>query len=192
MISGYTQTLLTDKDINQTIRDKFLEKIATNANKMTTMIDRLRLSIRLDDGQMETKMRSVNLKTLILHQIDDLKSTYPARDISFEGDDIEKEVDETLVGVAIINIIENALKYSQDRIFVKLDNEKISVVDNGIGINQNEIENITKKFYRVSTNGWNNSLGVGLSLVQNILNGHNFKLHIESIENEGSTFEIVF
>lgn len=192
VISGYTQTLLADKDINQKIRDKFLEKIATSAKKMTTMIDRLRLSIRLEDGKMENKMKSVHLKDLIKNQIEDLKEAYPNREVLFEGDDIVKNVDETLFGVAIINLIDNALKYSQDRVYITLNNEKISVKDNGIGIPQKEIENITKKFYRVSTNGWNNSLGVGLSLVSNIVAQHNFKLNIESIENEGATFEIIF
>ena len=192
VISGYTQTLLGDKDINQQIRDKFLEKIATNAKKMTTMIDRLRLSIRLEDGKMDNKTKLTNLKVLIQSQIEDVKEAYPNREILFKGDDIIKEVDETLFGVAIINLIENALKYSQDRVYVKLTYEKMSVTDNGIGINKKDIENITKKFYRVSTNGWNNSLGVGLSLVSNIVAQHNFKLNIQSVENEGSTFEILF
>ncbi len=192
VISGYTQTLLADKDINQKIRDKFLEKIATSAKKMTTMIDRLRLSIRLEDGKMDNKIKPTHLLSLIKNQIDDVKEAYPNREILFEGEDVILDVDETLFGVAIINLIENALKYSQDRVYVTLTNEKISVRDNGIGINKKELENITKKFYRVSTNGWNNSLGVGLSLVSNILNLHNFKLNIISVENEGSTFEIVF
>ncbi|MCI0501526.1 MAG: HAMP domain-containing histidine kinase [Epsilonproteobacteria bacterium] len=192
VISGYTQTLLNDKDINQKIRDRFLEKIETSAKKMTAMIDRLRLSINLEDGKMENKIKHVHLKDLIKMQIEDIKEAYPNREILFEGEDIVKEVDETLFGVAVINLIENALKYSQDRVYIKLSDEKISVQDNGIGIAQKEIENITKKFYRVSTNGWNNSLGVGLSLVSNILNLHNFKLNITSVENEGSTFEIVF
>lgn len=192
VISGYTQTLLADKDINQKIRDKFLEKIATSAKKMTTMIDRLRLAIRLEDGKTENKIKSTHLLHLVQNQIDDVKEAYPNREILFEGEDILLDVDETLFGVAVINLIENALKYSQDRVYVKLTKEKISVRDNGIGINTKDIENITKKFYRVSTNGWNNSLGVGLSLVSNILNLHNFRLNITSVENEGSTFEILF
>ena len=192
VISGYSQTLIDDKEINQTIQKKFLEKILSNARKMTTMIDRLRLSIRLDDGKIESKKKQVNLKELIKNQIDDLKSAYPKREILFDGEDLIVEVDETLFGIAIINIIENGLKYSQDRVYVTLTKESIMVRDNGIGIPQKEIENITKKFYRVTTNGWNNSLGVGLSLVQNILIHHNFKLQIESKENEGSTFTIVF
>jgi signal transduction histidine kinase len=129
---------------------------------------------------------------LIQNQIEDAQESYPNREIIFESEDIVKEVDETLFGIAIINLIENALKYSQDRVYVKLSHDKISVRDTGIGIAQQDIERITKKFYRVSTNGWNNSLGVGLSLVSNIVAQHNFRLNIQSIQNEGSTFEILF
>ncbi len=192
VISGYAQTLLDDQDINPKIREKFLVKIAASSQKMTTMIDRMRLTIRLEDGKMENKMRLIHLQVLIQNQIEDAQESYPNREIIFESEDIVKEVDETLFGIAIINLIENALKYSQDRVYVKLSHDKISVRDTGIGIAQQDIERITKKFYRVSTNGWNNSLGVGLSLVSNIVAQHNFRLNIQSIQNEGSTFEILF
>ncbi len=192
VISGYTQTLLADKDINEKIREKFLQKIASSSKKMTNMIDRLRLTIRLDDGKMENKLHLANIREIVQMQVEDIMASYPNRDIVFEGKDVIKKVDETLLGVAVINLIENALKYSQDKVTIKLYENKISIQDHGIGINEKEIDKITKKFYRVSTNGWNNSLGVGLSLVSNIVALHNFTLHIESIENEGSTFEILF
>ena len=102
------------------------------------------------------------------------------------------EVDETMFGIAITNLIENALKYSQDAVVIKLTKEKFSVSDFGIGINDNDIAKITDKFFRVSNNGWNNSMGVGLSLVTNILKSHNFKLDIKSVEHKGSTFTITF
>jgi len=57
---------------------------------------------------------------------------------------------------------------------------------------QNDISKITDKFYRVSSNSWNNSLGIGLNIVKNILSLHKFKLEIKSIENEGSNFSIIF
>ena len=56
----------------------------------------------------------------------------------------------------------------------------------------NDINKITNKFYRVSNNGWNNSLGLGLSIVSNIINMHDFVLDIKSKQNEGSVFSIIF
>jgi signal transduction histidine kinase len=192
VINGYTQTLLDDKNINENIRNKFLQKIASNSDKLTFMIDRLRLSIKLDEGKQQNTFIKTDLKRLVQNQIDDLNSAYPKREIIFEGESISKEVDETLLGVAVINLIENALKYSQEKVEITLSKERISIKDYGIGINEKDIENITKKFYRVSSNGWNNSLGVGLSLVANIVKLHKFNLNIESVEHEGSVFSIEF
>ena len=192
VISGYTQTLLEDKDLNPNIREKFLNKISSNSNKLTTMIDRLRLSIKLEQHKQPSSFKVCNMRSITEDIIDDLKATYKNRDIEFIGDDIKINADETMINVAITNIIENALKYSQDTIKVELTKDILKVTDSGIGIKQSDISKITDKFYRVSSNGWNNSLGVGLSLVKDILEIHKFKLEVKSVENEGSSFSIIF
>jgi signal transduction histidine kinase len=192
VISGYSQTLLDDKDLNSNIRDKFLEKIFTNSGKLTNMIDRLRLSIKLDEGKQPHTFTNTNITNITKTIIDDLKVMYSSREITLEANDITMEVDETMMSIAITNIIENALKYSQDAVTITITKKKLSVSDFGIGVNSKDISKLTEKFYRVSNNGWNNSMGVGLSLVANILNLHNFTLDIQSVENEGSSFSIVF
>ncbi|MEA3491434.1 MAG: ATP-binding protein [Campylobacterota bacterium] len=192
VISGYTQTLLEDKDINPNIREKFLHKISSNSTKLTSMIDRLRLSIKLDEGKQPSNFENCNIAKLTKEIIEDLKLSYPNRDIRLEADEIEIKVDETMINIAISNLIENALKYSQDEVIVKLDDRSLSITDTGIGIKQSDISKITDKFYRVSSNGWNNSLGVGLALVKNILDLHKFKLEIKSVEDEGSVFSVIF
>ena len=190
VISGYTQTLLKDGDINPEIRKKFLKKIYSNSDKLTTMIDRLRLTLKLEDGKQAKNFTKVDLVKITKNIIEDLKISYPQREIYVEADNIKINADETMIRIAIENIIENALKYSQDDVFVTITNKEISITDNGIGIKEKDIQKITNKFYRVSNNTWNNSLGVGLSLVSNIIKFHKFKLEIKSIENEGSTFTI--
>ncbi|MEA2049824.1 MAG: ATP-binding protein [Campylobacterota bacterium] len=192
VINGYTQSLIEDKDINSTIRDKFLDKISSNSLKLTNMIDRLRLSIKLDENKQLSNLKNCNITKLTKEIIDDLKVTYPNRDIILKGDDIKIDVDKTMMVIAITNLIENALKYSQDNVIVVFNSKSIDIIDSGIGISNNDIQKITDKFYRVSSNGWNNSLGIGLSLVKSIMDIHKFKLEIKSIENEGSTFSIKF
>lgn len=190
VISGYTQTLLEDEDINPTIREKFLKKISSNSDKLTTMIDRLRLTLKLEDGKQPKNFTKVDLVKITKNIIEDLKISYPDREIYLEADDIKVDADETMIRIAIENLVENALKYSQDDVYITITKTEISVKDNGIGIKQKDIQKITNKFYRVSNNTWNNSLGVGLSLVSGIIKFHKFKLHIQSVENEGSTFTI--
>ena len=192
VISGYSQTLLDDKNINVNIRDKFLTKIVSNTEKLTNMIDRLRLSIKLEEGKQTYSLTKTNIVNMTSNIIDDLKVTYASREIILDAEDLTREVDETMINIAITNLIENALKYSEDTIYINITKEKLSVRDAGIGVSSKDILKLTDKFFRVSNNAWNNSMGLGLSLVLNILTIHNFKLDIESIENEGSTFSIVF
>lgn len=191
VISGYTQTLLEDQDIKPDIRNKFLKKIASNSEKLTNMIDRLRLALKLEDGKQEKNFIQIDLEKLTKVIIDDLKIAYPQREIFLEiQHNTFIQGDETMIRIAIENLIENALKYSQDDVFVTIGKSFLSVKDNGIGIKQKDIPKITNKFYRVSNVSWNNSLGVGLSLVSNIVKFHNFELDIQSKEHDGSTFTI--
>jgi len=193
VINGYSQTLIEDAELNPKIRNKFLSKILSNSNKMSNMIDRLRLSLKLEEGKFDENLTKVNLNKLIQNIIDDLKISYPNRDILIQEDKTVKiQADETLIRIAFENLIENALKYSQDSVIIQITSDYLSVIDHGIGIKQKDIQNITQRFFRVSSNGWNNSMGLGLSLVANIISGHKFTLDIKSIEHEGSNFTVKF
>ncbi len=192
VITGYSQTLLEDQDINEKIREKFLTKIASNSGRLTNMIDRLRLSMKLDEGKQNKNIINCNIKKIAIECANDLKDRYPSRQISVIGEELVIEADETLITIAILNLIENGLKYSEDEVVVNVTTNSIEVQDKGIGISEKNLSKITNKFFRVSKNGWDNSLGLGLSIVNNIINIHKFKLDIKSVENEGSTFIIRF
>ena len=192
VISGYSQTLVEDSDINPRIRNKFLAKIYASAMRLSGMIDRLRLFIKLEEDNQPVKYAPVSLKTLVESVIEELQEAYPAREIIFKGSEVTLEVDEPLFRVAVANLIENALKYSEDEVLVTLDQKSLCVKDKGIGIEEKEIEKITKKFYRATSNGWDNSLGIGLSLVSHIVNVHKMKLDIQSKRLVGSIFCICF
>ncbi|MEA3228575.1 MAG: HAMP domain-containing sensor histidine kinase [Campylobacterota bacterium] len=193
VINGYSQTLLDDKEINPNIRNKFLTKIYKNGTKLSDLIDTLRLSIKLDSGKQSLNFVSFNLYDLVLDSIENMEINYPKRELKIEGDkDIMIKADNSLFSVVLSNLIENACKYSEDSVLIRFDEKGIDVIDSGIGINKENLENITDKFYRVHENSWNNSLGLGLFIVNNILKLHNFKLNIQSVENHGSTFSVQF
>ena len=193
VINGYSQTLLDDEDINPNIRKKFLQKIHRNGVKLSELIDTLRLSIKLDSGQQNLKKKKVNLYELISECVENIRINYYNRETIIDGDkDIFIEVDETLFGIVVSNLIENAFKYSEDEVHVNISTNDFEVVDSGIGISKKDLENITQKFYRAHTNKWNNSLGLGLFLVNNIVSLHGFKLEVKSTLNEGSTFRVKF
>ena len=193
VISGYSQTLLEDEQMAPRLRQKFIDKIHASAHRLSAMIDRLRLFIKLEEDSQPLKYAKVSINEIVADTVAELHSAYPNREIKFiQKEDMELEVDEALFGVAVKNLIENALKYSEDEVDVILDAKSLQVRDRGIGIAKKDIEKITSKFYRVSQNGWDNSLGIGLSLVSHIVRVHGFKLDIQSQKSEGSTFSIEF
>ena len=192
IISGYSETILNDEQMPQPMKEKFLNKIHTNANKMSQIIDKLRLTLKLEEGKQEILLLPCSIKTLVENCISDLNDKYKNREIKISGDDITLKVDETLISMAISNLIENALKYSEDDVTVEISQNSICIIDKGIGIEELELENINHKFYRVSNNGWNNSLGLGLFIVQSVLSLHNFSLKISSEFGKGSKFCIKY
>jgi signal transduction histidine kinase len=192
IISGYSETILNDPDIPEVMKDKFLKKIHSNANKMSLIIDKLRLTLKLEEGKQELLLIPSSIKSLIEEIVSDLQDNYKEREILIEGEDITLKVDETLISMAISNLIENALKYSESDIKIVISENMLIIKDKGIGIDENELEKINQKFYRVSNNGWNNSLGLGLFIVKSILSLHDFSLEISSEINVGSEFRIKY
>ena len=193
VVNGYSQTLLEDENINPSIRKKFLKKINNNGTKLSELIDTLRLSMKLDGKTQSIQTHQTNLNELVNETVQTLKLTYPRKHIIIQGDkNVVVNVDKTLFGVVISNLIENALKYSEDEVIVKISKKSIEVIDTGIGISEKNLEKITEKFYRVQQNSWNNSLGLGLFLVNKIITLHHFTLKISSKVNEGSTFKVEF
>jgi signal transduction histidine kinase len=192
IISGYSETILNDEQMPQAMKTKFLHKIHTNANKMSHIIDKLRLTLKLEEGKQEILLLPCSMKKLIDNCICDLNDKYKNREILVLGNDVTLKVDETLISMAISNLIENALKYSEDEVIVNITENSISIIDKGIGIEKDELEKINQKFYRISNNGWNNSLGLGLFIVQSVLSLHNFSLEITSEFEKNSKFSIKY
>ncbi len=193
VINGYSQTLLDDEDINPNIRKKFLSKIHKNGTKLSDLIDTLRLSIKLESGQQSTSFITINLYEIVLDTVENIELNYPKKEVVIKGDkSVTIKADPALFSVVVSNLVENAFKYSEDKVLVSFDEKCLNVTDTGIGISSKNLENITAKFYRVHENSWNNSLGLGLFIVNNIINLHKFSLDIQSVENEGSTFSVKF
>ncbi len=192
-IMGYTETLLNDPDIDRKISEKFLEKVYKNSQTISSMIDRLSLSLKLENNSLTPSFEEFS----ILEAIEDAKSQlahkYSKREIQIEGANQRVVADKTMIKLVIVNLMENALKYSDENIVVTVKSDddkyvKVEIKDFGLGIPEREIENITKKFYRLSKNSWDNSLGLGLALVSYILKLHSSELEIESKVAMGSTF----
>lgn len=188
-IMGYSQTLVDDPDIPKALQEKFLQKIYNNGNKIESLLSRLILWNKFESGEATLHQSTFNLYPLAEDVIRSLSDKYKSREIRLLGDAVYMvEADRTLLEVVLKNLIENALKYSKDEVEVKIENGHVSVTDKGVGISNKDLDKVTKKFYRSGTHNWDNSMGLGLSIVKTILSLHHSKLLIESKIGKGSTF----
>jgi signal transduction histidine kinase len=188
VILGYSETLKSDPAMPEPVRTKFLQKIDKNAQRISSMLDRLTLSTKIENHDLTVNPVYFNLQEVATDVKNMMEDKYAGRTITVTGPGRGVRADRTMIEMILINLCENALKYSQDDVRIIIDNDKVSVEDKGVGISDEELENITKKFYRVEENSWDNSLGLGLAIVTYMLKLHNSRLLITSKPGEGSTF----
>ena len=185
---GYAETLHNDTNCKGEVRERFLQKIVDNGEKINTLLDRMSLSISLDNEDFQYHRSLFDFNVVVTDAVLDMEKKYIDRKIVYSGQKLNVYADRTLLELAVVNLIDNALKYSESDVEVKLNSEIFSVKDSGIGIEESELVKITKKFYRIYKNRWDNSMGLGLAIVSFILKAHNTSLDIQSVEGEGSTF----
>lgn len=188
VIVGYAETLRDDEDAAPQIRRRFLDKILSNADKMTGMLDRLSFSVKLENNDLEMRMDGFDMADVCEDVVGNLGKKYPDREIVCDSEPTPAFGDRQMMELVLTNLVDNALKYSEERVEVSLHQSVVRVIDYGVGIPKKEIENITSKYYRVVKNTWDNSMGLGLSIVSYILKQHFTKLNISSERGKGSVF----
>jgi len=107
--------------------------------------------------------------------------------------------DKEALAQALLNLVNNAIKYSRDEKYLRLDVRRdgdrvlISVTDRGIGVAKGEQKKIFEKFYRAENSLVHDTKGsgLGLALVQHIMQAHGGTVDVESAPGKGSTFTLV-
>nr|WP_302598975.1 HAMP domain-containing sensor histidine kinase [uncultured Cellulosilyticum sp.] len=179
-----------------------LEVIERQGYKMSKLITQLLAFTRLEQGTQVINKEKINLSELVI-EICEEQAYLSQRGIQLQYNVTPKvyvEADETLISRVIINLISNAYKYGKENghIIVTLKNEKnevyFSVQDDGIGIKEEDLSNIWRRFYRAdeSRNSTHtHSLGLGLAMVKQIADLHDAKVSVRSRWGEGSEFIVV-
>lgn len=187
-----SQTLKSDPDISEEDKHKFIDKITKNSDKMVNLIDKIKLTFSQNKELINKTKFSLNALSKDISL--ELMEKYKDRNIFIGGECVECEIeaDKDLIRQVIQNLVENALKYSHDDVFIEINKNSFCVIDRGIGISPENLSLVTKRYFRVSGNSWNSSLGLGLYIVRQILKAHDFKLIIESELDKGSKFGFEF
>lgn len=179
-----SQNLKSD-DLPKELELKFLDKIDRNSQKLVNLIDRLNLK----STQGITLSRSeFDLKAVCIECKNELLEKYKNREILVQDRQALIKADETLIKQVIINLVENALKYSLNTVKISFEDGCLLVKDKGKGIKEEDIELVTKKYFKTEDNIATNSFGIGLYVVKHILKLHDFEMIIQSEFGVGSTF----
>ena len=182
---------------------ELVEIIRAQVEKLKTQIEKVLELGNIEEKKGFVKHVELDVKPILEHVIQSFTQQARLNDFSFkstiQGDSFMILGDAYHLENAISSLIENAIKYSVDQIDIEiLAVEKagklwISVVDKGVGINQEDMKRIFEKYYRVVDGDLHNVKGHGLGLhyVKRIVHLHKGKIKVESKTGSGSTFSII-
>jgi len=168
-------------------------------NKINRIIENLLMLARFENKEVSLEIKPLDLNQLTQDILDDVKilSGHRGIQINFSPQEsIILEADESQLRRVILNILDNAVKYTtgNGKIFVKLEKDnnaaKIKISDTGIGIAKENLPFIFNRFYRVDKSRNTNGFGLGLSIAKSIIETHRGKIEVESQPNQGTTFTI--
>jgi len=198
-IKGFSEIMLRDKNMSEQNKQEFLGLINKESERMEIILNDLMVISRLDRLDYELEIVSHDIKQVFDEAISVLSSkiTEKSLELEYNVEPCTLELDKFKISQVIMNMIKNAINYTDQGFikivgFVKDDNYIINICDSGIGINQENFENIFKRFYRVdkARSRDTGGSGLGLSISKNIILKHSGTISVESTENKGSTFSI--
>jgi len=178
--------------------DNHLNRINIEIKKLGDLMSDILTIGKIDEGKVPSNKEDIDISNLIV----DLLASYfnnrtDNRKVQFDNNTTPSKlfVDKRLISHAIINLLTNAFKYSAGNPVLNLhENSKnifIEIIDNGIGIPNEELDNLFQSFYR-ATNARNiEGTGLGLVIVKEFVNINGGEIFVESELNKGSKFTIV-
>ncbi len=199
-IQGWSETILNTTYSDKETLNKGMVVISKETARLSDMVEDLLDFSRIQNGQFQLTKNKMDLfaeleETILIYT--DVAVREGKKLIYNEQTAVPAIYgDKNRIRQVFINIIDNAIKYSNqgDTItvdaFVDEDNVTIIVKDTGCGIAKEDLPNITKKFFKA--NNTKKGSGIGLSVVEEIVNQHDGSVKFDSVENEGTTVTIVF
>ena len=204
-IINYCETLLEESSTKKNSRkEEFLVAMSNEANRMSSLVKDLLSLTRIERIEHSPPEEKTNLVEILKNVQKTFKERkflsktkykffIPKSKVEIIGDKIELQQ-------VFLNIIENAITHSESKkpiqikLFSKSNKALFIVQDFGIGISNQNIPMLTKRFYRINSSRPRDTghTGLGLSIVKHILNRHNAELNIQSELNKGSSFSIAF
>ncbi|WP_111861530.1 phosphate regulon sensor histidine kinase PhoR [Acinetobacter sp. CFCC 10889] len=202
VLSGYIETFTDQEDLNPRWKRAF-DQMHSQTRRMNALVNDLLLLSRLEGNKQIAKNQIIEMPSLMNQLFDDAQ----AYNVDY-GHTLNLDIDshcdligsDTELASAFSNLITNAIKYTPKGGTITIGwhddsfHGYFTVQDTGIGIDPKHLPRLTERFYRVDSarSRQTGGTGLGLAIVKHVLMQHNAYLEIDSIENQGSTFRVVF
>ena len=194
-------SLIAQEDVPSEVYRDFMEDIAAEVDRENQIINDLLELVRMDKKATPLNITSVDVVQMMEVILKRMRPIARKRNIELTLEtarDITAEIDEVKLSLALMNLVENAVKYNKDDgwVKVKLDADHqyftCEVSDSGIGIPEESIDRIYERFYRVdkSRSREIGGTGLGLSITHSAILMHRGTIEVKSKENEGTTFTV--
>jgi signal transduction histidine kinase len=202
LIRLYAETLELGRITTNEKKHEYYSIIRKESERLTALINNILDFSRIEAGRKEYDFKETDIAELVRNTLDSYRFQIEQQGFALE-EQIEPNipkvrVDREAIARALVNLVNNALKYSDHEKFlgVKLYREqsvlKLEVIDRGIGIERHEQSRIFEKFYRTCDPLVHNTKGsgLGLSLVRHITEAHGGDVEVESTPGRGSKFTL--
>lgn len=202
-IKALTERLLNDKVKNPTKMKQYFSVISQDTDRLTRLVQNVLDFSKIEEGKKEYDLSKTNVAEWLSQTIKNFKKENVQRKVKIETQIPNNipplNIDKNAMTQAVINLLDNAIKFSpyKNRIEVIVEKREntlnIKIKDYGIGIPQKELDKIFDKFYQ-GTNSIRYSVkgtGLGLTLVKHTVEAHGGKISVESKEDRGSTFSLI-
>ncbi len=202
LIRLYAETLEMGRLTSPEKYQEYFCTIRKESERLSALINNILDFSRIEAGKKEYDFREANLADLVRNTLDSYRFQIEQKGFTLEehiaGDLPPVRVDREAIARSLLNLVNNALKYSKGEKYLGVNlyrangTVKLEVIDRGIGIPRSEQPKIFEKFYRVcdplvhDTKG----SGLGLALVRHIVEAHGGKIWVESEPGQGSRFTI--
>jgi len=199
---SYILTLLDGAYKDKNVNKKYLKIAGKAIDRLNFIIKDLDLITKLETGDSNLKKSNFNIIQLVENVIEMLEINARKKNIKLVVDassdqSVKVNADKEKIEHVLTNLIENSIKYGKESGTTEIVVEKflgnkllIRVTDNGIGVENNNLERLFERFYRVDQTG-NRSTGgsgLGLAIVKHIIDAHDEKIFVESELGIGSEF----
>lgn len=196
-IMGYlqmiTQGIAEDKDSILEYSNKSLSEATRMNSIIGDMLDLSKL-----EGKENINISTVNVTNVLTEILEGLESKIKQKNITVSCDvsDVILETDYNHIYELIRNLVDNAIKYNKQdgSIYITLNDQCFEVKDSGIGIPLEDQKHVFERFYRVdkAKSKTLGGTGLGLAIVKHICEIHKYEIRLKSIEDVGTTIQIVF